>query len=272
MSPHRHLATSSILACLLLSFSPLLNAQTFGGEPVTLNGSAQIVGGTLRLTEAVGSQRGSAFVTAPFALDGNTSFSSFMVFRMHSGSGADGFTFTIHSDTGGASELGSGGGSLGYGGISPSIAVEADTFLNGGADPDANHIGINLNGSLTSVATATMGPNLDGGQPFYLWVDYDGTTDLLDVFINDLNVKPGTPTLSLNHDLFALLGDSVFVGFTAATGGLNNVHDIESWALDWGSAPTRGPAIPVAANASWALLALVLGVLMFAGLSLRRPT
>lgn len=214
----------------------------FGG--MMLNGSAQLAGSTLRLTEAGIGGVGSAFDTTALAVDGDTSFNAFFQFAIYDGTGADGFTFTVQNDGAGPGAIGGGGGGLGYGGISPSVAVEFDTFDNGGKGENA--IGINLDGSLVSIASAQVTPDMETVRPLYAWVEYDSQLDLLEVFFSDVNTQPGAPVVSANVDLSAL-GSQAYVGFTASTGGLDNTHDIEDFTIVWGEAVPSlpEPMIPV---------------------------
>jgi hypothetical protein len=165
-------AVTALLAGLVLPVS--LYAEQFAGYDMELNSSAAVVdaGATLRLTPSSGG-KGSAYIKTPGILNANTDFSVWFAFNIHDGSGggADGMTFTVQNDPEGAQEVGSGGGGLGYLGTSPSVAVEVDTYLNAG-DPNSNHIGINLNGSTSSIATWTSPDNLEGGTTFYIWIDY----------------------------------------------------------------------------------------------------
>ena len=54
---------------------------------------------------------------------------------------------------------------LGYSGIPTSVAVEFDTFFNFGFDdPSSKYIGIDINGSVNSLATVNVLPNFDNGE------------------------------------------------------------------------------------------------------------
>ena len=224
----------AIMLCPVMIKAQIING--FGG--MMLNGSAQLAGSTLRLTEAGVGGVGSAFDTTPLAVDGDTNFNAFFQFAIYDGSGADGFTFTVQNDGAGPGALGGGGGALGYGGISPSVAVEFDTFDNGGKGENA--IGINLDGSLISIASAPVTPDMETVRPLFAWVEYASQLDLLEVYFSDVNTQPGAPVVSANVDLSAL-GSQAFVGFTAATGGLDNTHDIEDFTMFWGEAV---PSLP----------------------------
>ncbi|MBI5380152.1 MAG: hypothetical protein HZA23_08405 [Nitrospirae bacterium] len=222
-----------VVVVSLLLFSGFANAATvsFAGHLMEANGTANVVGGVLRLTTDGGGQTGSAFINTPFAFNGNSSFSTFFQFRIYGAQGsggADGLAFVIQNDPAGMDALGGGGGGLGYGGITKSLAVEFDTWQNGG-DPNNNHIGVDTNGNLLSLATYSTPPDLNSGSSLYAWVDYNGATNMLDVYINTTSTKPGTPVISQVVDISPLVGGQVYVGFTAATGAAWNIHDIEAW-------------------------------------------
>ena len=51
---------------------------------------------------------------------------------------------------------------MGYGGISPSIGIEFDTY-NNSWDSNGNHVGVNLNGSMGSAAHYNVPTTLNNG-------------------------------------------------------------------------------------------------------------
>jgi MYXO-CTERM domain-containing protein len=146
--------------------------------------------------------------------------------------GADGVTFTIQTVS---ASLGSAGGGLGIGGVSPSVAIEFDTYENDAAsfpriaDPSSFHIGVDLNGNMKSAATAMLDQPLDDGRTRYVWVDYDGF--VLTVRLNDAPARPNTPQLAHPLDLSAALSGATaaFVGFTRGTGASYQRQEILSW-------------------------------------------
>ena len=249
-----------VVGTVALCASFLGNAQSYGQlsfpdfsstAGLTLNGNAagNVNNGfdlnpVLRLVPALNGQAGSANSNNVVDV---TTFSTCFTFRLtdpggilsctltppikaNHETGADGFTFVIHNDAAGATALGGAGGSLGYGGITPSVAVEWDTWFNGGLEPqcDSNHLGINVNGSLVSVAALHVGPRFDNGGLWFGWIDYDGVT--LEVRTNQTGVKPAAPALSHAINIPATIGANTgHVGFTAATGAARENHDIVSW-------------------------------------------
>ncbi len=211
---------------------------------LTLNGDAARVGDVLRLTPAAKAQAGSAFLDTAFAIGGATSFRTEFTFRLGGGdgdAGADGLAFVLHGAPAGAAALGEPGGSLAYDNgeygvegtaIVNSIAIEFDTY-RGPGDPDGNHVGLLINGDVTThLDFASPAFDLNGGKSVTAWVDYDGAGDLLEVFVSDGGDRPATALFSETIDLSLVVGDSAHAGFAGATGDLANAQDIESWTIE----------------------------------------
>ena len=235
---------ASIAALVCLVGTPALaqvNYPDFSDTSgLTLNGSAAaVVNGVdpspvLRLAGLVFFDGGSAFTSEKVCL---ATFSSFFKFRISNPSGlpdasgqggADGITLTLQSA--GPTALGVLGGSLGYAGIAPSVAVELDTWDNGSIDAGTNHIGIDVNGSVNSVVKAAVPGRFDDGNLWSVWVDYNGS--VLEARVSNTGVRPAAPTIALAIDISATLGSDAARGFTAATGAAVGEHDIVSWTLD----------------------------------------
>lgn len=218
------------------------------------NGSAAQSGTRIRLTPTATSQAGSAFRNAPVVLPDDYSFSTNFAFAISGsgpstisdpdGIGADGFTFAIHRDARGAAALGSLGCGLGLtncnstNNIQPYVAVEFDTWHTGALDPpsnngtNGNHVAIDASTSQVSLFQSGVLPRLNNGATQYVWIDYDGATDTMRVYVNgSANVKPASPTLTGTIDLAAIFGGAtdVYLGFTAGTGGAYGNHDILAW-------------------------------------------
>jgi len=64
----------------------------------------------------------------------------------------------------------------------------------------------------------------------HVWVDY--AAGLLAVYLSATPTKPTAPLLTCKVDLVSLVGTQAHVGFTGATDGATNVHDIEAWELN----------------------------------------
>ncbi|MCM1984006.1 Calx-beta domain-containing protein [Lyngbya confervoides] len=203
----------------------------------TLNGTASEVEGRLRLTDALQNQAGSALLSEAIALDSETSFTSYFQFQISAGngpSGAAGLTFLLQNTAQGPQFLGNSGAGMGYGATgSGSIAIEFDTFApKQSSDPNANHIALIRDGNIgdhLQVATPTL--DLNGGTILHAWVVYEGSSDLLSVYLNDQPIQPTEALLSASLNLPEILGNQAYVGFSAGTGGLSNVHEIQSWSF-----------------------------------------
>jgi len=224
-------------------------------SPLTLSGSAKRVettdGWVLRLTPATAYQNGSAFGTVTISA---AQFYTSFAFRLTDAGGsspdpngrrgADGITFAIQRVS---ASLGSQGGGLGIENVKPSIAVEFDTYKNPEyMDPSSNHIGIDVNGMVVSVATVDVATPFNDGNLWYAWIDCDAST--ITVSVSQDGVRPAVPQLSYPIDVAQTVGASfAYVGFTAATGGGFQNHDILSWvyldhfvAADAGAPPADG--------------------------------
>jgi glucose/arabinose dehydrogenase len=198
-----------------------------------LNGDATGAANSLRLTTDAAKKQGSSFYKNAIPVDANTSFQTQFQFSLtgtQGTSGSDGFTFILQSSATGASYLGGIGGDLGYGGGgSNSLAIEFDTSKNTW-DANNNNISILSNGNVeTPLATVISPFDLNSGTPLNAWVDYNGTSNLLSIFISNSTTKPGTAVLIKTLDLATILGSQAFAGFGAGTGGRYNAHQIDNW-------------------------------------------
>lgn len=184
-----------------------------------LNGTTSQSGTVLRLTSAVGGQAGSAFYTTPVPVGADTSFSTHFQYKIHSGNGADGLVFMLQNSGAGINALGAAGGSLGYNGIAPSLAVAVRTY--GG-----NRVEICLNGCGTVAAYPP--PYSLRGSSQHIWIDYNGATNMMSVFVAQTNTKPASAVMTFNYNLTSL-GAQAYMGFSAGTGAVVDIHDIEAW-------------------------------------------
>ncbi|TWT76490.1 Soluble aldose sugar dehydrogenase YliI precursor [Planctomycetes bacterium CA13] len=210
-------------------------ASFSSSDPINLNGNAAIAGGKLQLTSDDAYQAGSAFLNSPIEVDSRSSFQTSFAFEMNGGAGqggADGLTFLLQSSPSGPNALGAIGGLLGYDGITNSVTIEFDTW-NNPWDQFGDEIAVSVNGnSQNQIAAAPAPINLNSGAVNFAWIDYDGETNRLSVYVSAINAKPGAPTLTTNVDLSAFLGDQAYVGFSAGNYALPNAHRILSWTMN----------------------------------------
>jgi hypothetical protein len=215
-------------------------------ERLQFNGAASVTSeGKLRLTPANYNQFGSVFNTERVSLSASSAFSTYFVFQTSGQggvpAGADGFVFTLQTASNNAGGLGNG---IGYGGldggvgIRNSLGVEFDMYNNNDAiinDSSDNHIGIHIDGTVRhggGKAYANIDKsrfNFKSGNAYHAWIEYNGST--IEVYLNDNNQRPSSPVLSQSGvNLRSILGsDDVYAGFTSATGGAFQNHDILKW-------------------------------------------
>ena len=210
-------------------------------QPVDVDGHA-----SLRVLRSSLNEHSSVFWDTPIEIAdsaGASSFSQKFEFRVtgNVGSGADGIVFMIGPSP---DIVGGLGGGIGYAGIDHSVGVEFDTWQNGeNGDPNANHVGIDVNGSLKSVATGIPSGSLENGQVWTGWVDYDGASHLLEVRASDDGMRPDAALVSANVDIPATVGEDLgYFGLTSASGLASQTIDVLSW-NGTGTFPTVEPVV-----------------------------
>lgn len=233
-----------LLAPFLLALCPPLGATDFDYPDfssiagLSLVGNAVQAGTNVQLTAAVNTQTGGLWHTAPVPV--SEGFSTTFEYQITpTTGGADGMAFVIHANGPGA--LGPGGGSLGYDTLPASLAVELDHYNNGNFnDPNGNHISVHTNGAApnstnesASIGIVTAIPDLGGIHT--VAIDHDGAT---------MEIRfDGTLVLTVVVDLSTVVGGTdATIGFTGATGGLNEAHIVHSWSYSSAGEILRGDA------------------------------
>ncbi|KAG2730335.1 hypothetical protein I3760_01G287600 [Carya illinoinensis] len=225
---------------------------------MSLNGIASIENnGLLRLTNYKRMEQGHAFYFRPIQLknsSGNAmSFSTsfaFAIVNRPAEPGGDGLAFTISASK---ELLGSAPGSfLGLFNANNSgrhsnyiIAVEFDTFKNNefNNEQNGNHVGIDINSIISNVSvpvqqfqgandTNKVDLNLTSGLVIQAWIDYNSPLNQLDVRIATDSTKPRSSILSYKVNLSQFLQESMYVGFSAATGAFTSSHYILGWSFN----------------------------------------
>ena len=209
------------------------------GTSLTCVGSTAEAGTRLRVTPSTGGQSGAGYSTTPITLGAGATFSTTFQFQFTDTGGidpADGITFVLAANPSG---LGIGGGGIGYQGVPNSVAIEFDTYNNGGADVSSNHVAIDVNGVLTNTATAnpygvatcefpssylSLGC-MSNGDIWTAVISYNGTN--LTVSVRDAANAAQTVINSFPINIAASLGTlNAFVGFTGGTGAGFEKQDI----------------------------------------------
>jgi hypothetical protein len=205
------------------------------GTGWVFNGNAAMAGNETVLTPATNMQAGSAFYSQTIATDGMTAA---FTLRMNGGSGADGATFALidPAQVGtGPAVVGAKGSGLGFAGL-PGVAVTFHTFASYGVN-SYNFVGIGTStpgGPMTLQASSTAVPQLRTGT-HTVNIAVSGTTITLKVDGTTVLTKdvPGLPS-------------SALAGFTAGTGGSNDVHAISNAQIVAGAS-----LVPAPPSAAW---------------------
>lgn len=207
-------------------------ADVASSAGLTLNGSAAVVDGVLRLTSATRNAVGSAYFSAPLALDSSTSLHARFAVRIGGGDGvdgADGLAFVLQSSEQGAAAIGLDGGGLGFQNVAPSAAIELDTYPNVPDPVSAPHVALMQNGDINGGLLGFGEPPfvMNDGVKRQCWVDYDASLQTLSVYLSEQGEKPSAPLFTqTSFSLLALLGPSIYAGFSASAGERFNDHDV----------------------------------------------
>lgn len=207
----------------------MLLATALGQQYVT-NGDASQTGTCYRLTDALNFEGGSVWYLEKINIKESFDLYFDIFLGCKDADGADGIAFVLQPVS---TNIGSAGGGMGYQGISPSVAIEMDTWQNVDVqDPLYDHIGVQLNGNTghgpgggSAVGPLPIQPgngNIEDCNWHSMRVTWDAASTTLRAYI-DCNL-----TITYSDDIVTNIfgGDSlVFWGFTGATGGFNNTQE-----------------------------------------------
>ncbi|KAJ8750574.1 hypothetical protein K2173_015735 [Erythroxylum novogranatense] len=257
------------LVCCFLSLKYSILAQDeaqfiyngFNGANLLLNGIAKIhPNGLLELTDSSKQQIGRAFFPSPqnfsktLANNNSDSLSFFTTFVFAilpelPTLGGHGIAFAMSPSTEFKGSVAS--QYLGLFNTSTSgsssnhvFAVELDTLLSPEfGDINSNHVGIDINGLRSNVSapvtyfsdkeSINRTLELISGKPMQVWIEYNATEKQLNVTIAPItSEKPLHPLLSTFLDLSTIFWDSMFVGFSSATGEVVSRQYILGWSFN----------------------------------------
>ena len=206
--------------------------SVFNIADFTLNGNATQASNIITLTPDSFDQNGSAWNKKRIFFTENFDIKAKINLGTNDG-GADGIAFVLQDKS---LNAGSSGGGLGYQGITPSFAVEFDTYYNGGADPvSSDHISIVKNGqtgSLTShseFASTVAVSNMEDGvwrDVRFVWNAASKNFKVYYESVADNSIPIFNITVDLKASIFNNL-DYAYWGFTSATGGAKNIQKVE---------------------------------------------
>ena len=221
-SYHLRINLFFLLACM--AYLPL-QAQFFYNGTATGNDSC------FQLTQAVNWQVGSVWNGEKVNLDQSFEVSMHLFLGCKDEDGADGVVFGLQPVS---TSIGTGGGDLGFADVEPSLGVEFDTHHNPDYDdPLFDHIAVVQDGRVQhNIPQATLaGPvqasatdqNIEDCAFHPVRISWDADMQTLSVYF-DCELRL-TYSGDIVNDIFD--GDpEVFWGFTAATGGLDNLQEV----------------------------------------------
>ncbi len=217
-------------------FAPVNQSGTYSTPA-----SQAIVNNVLTLTDGHGSQARTAFLSTQ--LSTSSSFTATYLWTPSAAPNAtripaDGMTFMIQSM--GPTALGYSGGSLGYQGISPAAAFEANIYGTPGFGFD----------SVGSIGPFTPFANFAFGNSYLMSVSYNASTTTLSATMAP--GSGGTPVFlgSATADLAALLGPTAYIGFSGAAGGAVSIQTITNFSINGGGTLYYSNPVTVLPNAS----------------------
>ncbi len=214
--------TKTLLCCLLLC-----SALVAGSQQYQLNGNAVANScNCYTLTQEAAFQSGSAWNKTLFDLNNPFDFRFSVNLGCKDATGADGIVFMLQQMS---TSLGASGGGMGFDGVSPSVGILLDTWQNPeNNDPVFDHISIQANGVLAHgtdlagpVRASATSDNIEDCAWHIFRVTWDPVTHQLRAYFDgDLRVEA---TINLISNIFNN-NPLVYWGFTAATGGSNNLQ------------------------------------------------
>ncbi|MFI5494844.1 L-type lectin-domain containing protein [Actinoplanes sp. NPDC051859] len=198
------------------------------GPGLHMVGSTAVDGMALRLTSDTKRQAGAAW--SKMKINPKWSFETWFDVSMTGAVGhADGVAFVLQND--GPMEIGGHGGSIGYGGMTHSVAVEMDTFKNPN-DVDNNHVALVMHGASDETQSMVApSPIQMFGQDIRVRITWNAKTKMLKVRVKAMGGDE-MKILEEHVDLRKALGyKKAFVGFTGGTGEDVSVQKIKNWHL-----------------------------------------
>ncbi len=229
------------------------------------DGTASVQGGALRLTQdLVGSTRAS--FRLPFIDSSSGGWTMSFDFSLFDSAGAndpaDGFsvTYGVIPPAGEGPAGGHGNAEEGFGGATPQLSVEFDTWQLGDAEHGYNVAvnGVDVPGGFVPADILLDGEAVNGSATI-VWDPADGVTLTVNTGRGPASVFANLPTPGLAAD------DSHTFAFSARTGGATETLTIDNLNVDTGGPPSAVPTVSPAGIGVLLSLFLVLGGVVILG-------
>jgi Concanavalin A-like lectin/glucanases superfamily/Bacterial lectin/Immunoglobulin I-set domain len=191
-------------------------------------GGAGMSNNAVTLTDNVGNTIGATFMSNKIDI---TSFTAQFVYQLAvgAGNGADGVTFCVQNDPRGVGAIGGGGGSIGYSGITPSVALAMNIYA-----PNTRGINLLQNGTIPTAGAGAYAPILpvdlgNVANPIQVNVIYSG--GIVSATFKDL-VTSATFSTNFPINIPSIIGgNQAYVGFTGADGGVFSTQVISNFTM-----------------------------------------
>lgn len=180
------------------------------------------------LTQDLNSINGSVWNIHKINLREAVDFQFSVYLGANDANGADGIAFVLQPIS---TQIGTGGGGLGFRGVTPSVGITIDTWQNvPDNDPAFDHIAIQRDGNLDHTSAMNLaGPvsalagagNVEDGMWHMLRIRWDPASKILQASMD------GIERVSTTIDLISSIFNNdpmVYWGFTASTGGARNLQ------------------------------------------------
>ena len=216
-------STASSVGQLVVELEPLFNVN---GALWTLNGGATIQNNVLTLTDGQpGGEARSAFFNFPMYCQAFRVAFTYQSAQGTTSTRADGVTFCLQNTAAGTGAVGIGGGSLGYTGITNSMAIAIDQFtakgyeyVTNGQDP----------ATLGQYVQTTPAVDPTSGDPINVSIIYE--TNAISLSLTDA-VTLATFVTNFTVGPLPITGTTAFVGFTGGSGDLDSVQTISNFSF-----------------------------------------
>ncbi|KAG0603070.1 hypothetical protein M758_10G064000 [Ceratodon purpureus] len=177
----------------------------------------------------------------------------------------DGFTFMMSNSSIWTGDAAGRFGIFKSSDISRVFAIEYDSY-SGPEDLgllQEEHVGVDignatsLNGSVNPNCFAyvkdTLGITFWHRDVLYSWIEYDGTTKMLEVRLANTSSRPVNPLINCYIDLYDALDEKMWIGFSGSFGDAWSIYYIYDWTFTSFGIPSEFPSPP-------SKLGLILGV------------
>lgn len=187
---------------------------------LSLAGGAQLKNNILSLSPGLDGAAGGAFIAEELAIAPDFSFQTRFEFRLPPADAtpAPGFSFWLQP-----------AGNLPDQAVS-SLSITFEPFTLQTESTGLGAIAL-LTPSFSQTPLMQVNTDLDlaSGNPLTAWIDYDGITDQLSVFLADTLSRPSAPLLTYGLNLPDIVGSRALAGFQTTTQAGEGQADLLTW-------------------------------------------